>query len=170
MWGTCASKMNSIRPSRHIEINVTGSTGRCLYNDVFYVPCVGDEMTIANFCSGSKTTFSTTASSLPGQNVTIICSVPDTIVIWNSPQFNLGSLVLSDNPALGTYSGERLDGAVVFTLTNVTAGSSPCYTATATIANIQESMQGVTLTCTDAVNLAIVTFDVIGKFHVICKF
>ena len=137
---------------------------------MFCVPCVGDEMTIAHFCSGSKTMFNNTASSLPGQNVTISCSVPGTIVIWNSPQFILGSLVLSDNPVLGTYSGERLDGAVVFTLTNVTAGPSPCYTATATIANIQESMQGVILTCTDAVNLAAVTIDVIGKFHVICKF
>ena len=139
-----------------------------LINDVFCACCAGDGMPTANFCSGSMTTFSNSSSFLPGQDVTITCSLPDTFVIWGGPQFSLGSLVLSDNPALGTYSGERLDGAVVFTLTNVIVGPPPCYTATATIANIQESMQGLGLSCGDGINFASLTIDVIGKLHVRC--
>ena len=96
--------------------------------------------------------------------MTITCSLPNSIVIWISPQFTLGSVVLSN--FLGT-SGTRLDGAIVFTLTNVIAGPPPCTTATATIANIQEPVQGLNLTCSDGDNLATVIIDVIGKLHVI---
>ena len=137
---------------------------------LFCIPCAGDEMPTANLCSGSMTTFSDTARFVPGQDVTITCSLPATLVIWNSPRFTLGGLTLSDNSLVGPTSGERLDGAVVFTLTNVIAGPPPCATATATIANIQESMQGLSLTCTDGTNLAGLTIDVIGKLHIICKF
>ena len=130
-------------------------------------------MPIANFCNDSMTTFSNTASFVPGQDVTITCSLPNTLVIWNSPQFTSGSVVLSDHSALGITTGTRLDGAIVFTLTNVTVGPPPCATATATIANIQESMQGLSLTCSDGVNMATVTIDVIGRLHVmlvVCQF
>ena len=67
-------------------------------------------------------------------------------------------------------SGTRLDGAIVFNLTSVVTSPSPCATATATIANIQESMQGLSLTCTDGTTMTTLTIDVIGKLHVICKF
>ena len=112
-------------------------------------------------------TFSNIASFLPGQEVTITCSLPSALVIWDSPQFTLDALVLTNVVAT---SGTRLNGAIAFTLTNVISGASECATATATIASIQELMQGLTLNCTDGTNVATVTIDVIGKLHVICKF
>ena len=43
-------------------------------------------------------------------------------------------------------------------------GPPPCATATATIANIQESIQGLNLTCADASTfLSTVVIDVVGK-------
>ena len=141
-------------------------------NNVFCVPCAGDGIPTADFCNGSMTTFSDTASFLPGQNVTIACSLPNNFMIWSSPQFTSDTLVVSDTPILGVTSGTRLDGAIIFTLTNVIAGPPPCYTATATIANIQESMQGLNLTCTDGMYVANLIIDVIGKLHVVhvCTF
>ena len=115
-------------------------------------------MAIINFCNGSMTKFSNTVSILPGQDVTITCSLPSAIIIWSSPQFTT-SLVLSDNPAAGATNDTRLNGAIVF---NLTEGTSPCATANATIANIQESMQGFNLTCTDGTYVATLTIDVIG--------
>ena len=135
-----------------------------LIDDVFFVPYAGDGMPIANFCTGSMTTFRNRACFVPGQNVTITCSLPNAIIIWDSPQFTLEALPLSTT---GATSGTRLDGAIVFNLTNEIAGSPPCVTTTATIANIQESMQGLSLTCSDANNMPTVTIDVIGKLHVI---
>ena len=137
-----------------------------LVDDVLHDPCAGDEVPIANFCNGSMTTFSNTTSFLPGQNVTITCSVSNYAVVWLSPQFISSSVVISN--VVGT-SSTRLDGAIVFNLTNEIAGPPPCTTTTATIANIQESMQGLSLTCSDGVNsLATVNIDVIGKFYVMC--
>ena len=122
----------------------------------------------ANFCNGSMTTFSNTASFLPGQDVTITCSLPNADVAWISPQFTSLPVVLSS--VVGT-SSTRLDGAIVFKLTNVIAGPPPCVSTTATIANIQESMQGLNLSCSDGVSLlATVNIDVIGKFYTMCIF
>ena len=120
----------------------------------------------ANLCNTSMTTFSNESSFLPGQDVTITCSLPTTVVIWNSPQFTLDQVSLSAGGAVA--SDTRLDGAIVFNRTNVGPGSPPCVTATATIANIQESMQGLSLSCNNGFDLATtVTIDVIGKLHVI---
>ena len=124
-------------------------------------------MPVANFCNGASVTFSEMSSFLPGQDVTITCSFPAATVTWDSPLFTLDALTLVNNVLT---SGTRLDGAIVFSLTNVIGGPSPCATATATIANIQESMQGLSLTCTDGVNVATVTINVIGKLHVVCNF
>ena len=122
-------------------------------------------MPTANFCNGSMTTFNGTTCFVPGQDVTITCSLPNNLVIWDSPQFTSGNIGLSE--VLGMTNGTRLDGAIVLNLTNVIAGPPSCVTATATIANIQESMQGLSLTCSDGNILASVTIDVIGKLHVI---
>ena len=134
---------------------------------LFGVPCAGDGMLIANFCNGSMTTFSNTASFLPGQDATITCSLSAGTLTWNSPQFTLVTLV-----NMARTSDTRLDGAIVFHLTDVVTSPALCSTSTATIANIQESMQGLSLTCTDGNNMPTVTIDVIGKLHVIhvCKF
>ena len=57
----------------------------------------------------------------------------------------------------------KLGGAIAFSLTNVEE-SPTCATTTATIANIQESMQGLSLTCTDGLNSeATIVIDVVGK-------
>ena len=125
-------------------------------------------MPITYLCNGSTTTFSNTASFLPGQDVIITCSLSSFFVTWLSPQFAL-SVTLS-NTSTGRASDTRLGGAIVFNLTNAIVGPPPCTTATATIANIQESMQGLSLTCNDGLNEPTVTFDVIGKLHVTCKF
>ena len=125
----------------------------------------GDWMPIANFCGNSTTTFSNTASFVPGQDVIITCSLPSGTLFWISPQFATVTFI-----NMMTTSGRRLDGAIVFNVTNVVASPSRCMTSTATIANIQESMQGLSLTCTEGFNPTTVTIDVIGKLHVVCKF
>ena len=62
-------------------------------------------------------------------------------------------------------SETRLGGAIVFSLVEVVSGPPTCATATATIANIQESMQGLNLTCTDGLNSAMtMIIDVVGKY------
>ena len=132
---------------------------------IFCDPCAGDEIPIANFCNGSMATLSGTSSFLPGEDVTINCSLPGTGVRWTSPQFSESPVLVNNILTIDT----RLDGAVIFTLTTLILDPSPCATSTATIADIQESMQGLSLTCTDIDNLATITIDVIGKLHVVCK-
>ena len=114
------------------------------------------------------TTFTNTASFVPGQYVSITCSLPAASLTWSSPQSTFASLTLSK---LEGTSGTRLDGAIVFNLTNVVTSPLQCATTTATIANIQESMQGLSLNCNDGLNQATLTINVIGKLHlhVICK-
>ena len=102
----------------------------------------------------------TTLSFLPGKDVNITCSIPDTSVIWSSPEFESVALV---NTVQNNET--RLDGAIVFSLVEVVPGPPPCATTTATIADIQESMQGLSLTCTDGLNSAMtVIIDVVGKY------
>ena len=125
-------------------------------------------MPIANFCNGSMKTLSSTANFLPGQDVIITCSFPQAVA-WNSAQFTDGAILISDDPDVGVTSGTRLNGTIVFNLTNTTSGPPVCVTATATIANIQESMQGFTLNCNNILSLTAVTIGIIGigKLHVI---
>ena len=48
--------------------------------------------------------------------------------------------------------------------------SSMCITVTATIANVQESLQGLSLSCTDAVTVfSVIVIDVVGKLHFVTK-
>ena len=117
----------------------------------------------ATFCNGSMIQFSSASSFLPGENVSITCSVPHLGVGWASPQFSQ-SVILSHMVANTTT---KLDGAITFELNEVMTSPSPCATATATIANIQESMQGLSLTCSDAFTfLSTVVIDVIGELYV----
>ena len=142
----------------------------CTFQIVDNLPCIafsGDRMPTANLCNGSMTLFSDTANFLPGENVTITCSIPTFQVVWSSPLFSETPVVLSN--VLGTTTATRLDGAIAFNLTNVITGPPPCATATATIANIQEPMQGLSLACSDGENVATVVIDVVGKLHVVPK-
>ena len=123
-------------------------------------------MVIANLCNGSTIQFSDTATFLPGGNVTITCSLPapQLTMLWASPHFSL--VVLSS--LLGNTTA-RLGGAIVFSLENATTGSAQCTTTTATVINIQESLQGLSLTCSDgATILSTLVIDVVGKLHVVC--
>ena len=117
-------------------------------------------MPVSNFCNGSLISFSDTASFLPGENVTITCSVPSGTVTWTSPAFPNESVIL--NPSLRTRD-TRLDGTIVFDLLGVVL-EPKCATATATISNIQEEpMQGLSLVCVQGVQTSKVTINVIGK-------
>ena len=123
----------------------------------------GNGTLTANFCNGSMTLFSSASSFLPGKDVTITCSVPGLQVAWISPQFS-ESVVLSNTFG---KTGARFDGAITFILNDV---MSSCATATATIANIQEMVQGLNLTCSDGTTFqSAVVIDVVGKLYVVPK-
>ena len=99
----------------------------------------------------------------------ITCSVPEAFVLWISHQFHHTTVFL--NPHYGSSRASRLDGAVTFIVNDVSKyNSSSCITSTATFANIQESMQGLRLSCTDGVTiLSAVVIDVVGKLHLMTK-
>ena len=124
----------------------------------------------ASFCIGSETQFSSASSFLPGENVTITCSAPAVVGIWDSPWFS-DSVFLT--PLFGATRSTRLDGAIVFNLKELNSSSnSSCSISTATIANIQESIQGLSLICayiSDRVIKTTVVIDVVGKVSVVLK-
>ena len=126
-------------------------------------PCAGDGMPVADFCDDPMTPFNGTVSFLPGEDVTITCSVPVVALTWTSPQFSDGPVTLVNNVIT---SATRLNGSIVFNLTNVMVGPPQCTTSTATITNIQESMQGLSLTCTGGSDVTVVIIDIIGELHV----
>ena len=126
----------------------------------------------ANFCNGSKTHFSSAASFLPGENVTITCSVPELGMAWYSPlfdEFDESPVLMA--PLLGVTRGARLDGAITFNLNElVSSPNPPCIITTATIANIQESLQGLRLICGSLhAYLSTVDIYVVGKLYVVPK-
>ena len=101
----------------------------------------------SNFCNGSETKFSSPYHVLPGENVTITCHVPSILTIWDSPGFFEGFFVGS--VGLGRTHVEKLDGAITFDLIQeiVYPDNSSCSISTATLTNIQESIQGMRLRC-----------------------
>lgn len=111
------------------------------------------------FCNDAMVTFSDTYSFIPDTEVIITCSLSESSMLWRSSVFPDVSLT-----AAGTSTESRLDGAIIFQ--RVKLVTSPlCLTITATIGNIQESMKGLDLTCSNAFgtvssNLII---DIIGK-------
>ena len=124
----------------------------------------------ANFCNHSNTQVrSSTHSFLPGENVTITWSVPSVSMIWTSPQ--LYNYPIHVNSALGFTHFTKFDGAIVFDLDDVImSNSSICTTATATIENIQESMQGLSFTCISGLTIwTTVVIDVVGKLYAVPK-
>ena len=132
-----------------------------LIDDVLCNCCAGDGMPVADLCIGSVASFNNTFHFLPGEKAVITCKIPDSSVLWDSPSFADGVLILVN---MIQQNATRLDGAIVFSLNDVHVAPTPCATTTATIANIQESMQGLTLTCTDGLNSkASMNIDVVGK-------
>ena len=101
-----------------------------------------------------------TYSFLPGEDVNITCKIPDSSVVWTSNMFDAFGLV---NNVKMTETRLVNDEAIIFSLIDVEV-SPTCATTTATIANIRESMQGLSLTCTDGLNFeATIVIDIIGK-------
>ena len=122
----------------------------------------------ASLCNGSNTQFSGASSFLPGENVTITCSVPDVWLAWYTPRFTkFGAVLLS--LGLGISYGSRFDGAIIFQVIDfITSPNSSCMTTTATIANIQESFQGLDLGCYyDGIIWTTVVIDVVGKLYIV---
>ena len=119
----------------------------------------------ASACNGSNPQFSGASSFLPGQNVTFTCSVPGSYIIWSSHQFgSAGSVFLGHE--YGIIHDSRLDGIITFYLGEFMSSPTPCATSTATIANIQESMQGMTLGCTHNGISWTTVIDVVGKLYI----
>ena len=120
-------------------------------------------MPIADFCNGSMTPFNDTYRFLPGENVTITCSLPTTGMRWHSSQFVQVLISSEEGP-----SGEALGGAIVFNLTSAVS-EPPCTTSTATITNIQEQpFQDLDLTCyVFGLFISTLNIDVIGKYNFI---
>ena len=101
---------------------------------------------------------------MPGADVTLTCNVIDSGVFWNSSWFvmpvQVNSVVLS-----AAESGITLQLDIV-------SVDPLCATATATITKIQESMDGLDLTCFTTVGggfTSTVLFDVIGKPKLNCQ-
>ena len=118
----------------------------------------------SNFCNGSETQFSSPYHVLPGGNVTITCSIPDRFTLWESPGF-FETLYLAAYGFVQTHT-ERLDGAITFDLIQEIfyPDNSSCLTSTATLTNIQESMQGMRLRCYNFYTIqSTVVIDVVGK-------
>ena len=120
----------------------------------------GDVTLTANQCTEPDQLFNSTVSVLPGSNITLTCSVEAVAVRWNSSQFAMP--VTND----GLHMAAMKSG-ITFQLD--TASASPlCFSATATITNINESMDGLDLTCFEIVVIveftSTVMFDVIGKW------
>lgn len=117
---------------------------------------------MADFCNGSMVVFNEMYSFVPNSDVVIACSLAEGTVVWSSSFFaNDVSISAIEEVPVTT----RLNGSIVFQRTNYNHAFPPCLTVTATFENIQESVQGIDLTCADGLfkvrpNL---TIDVIGK-------
>ena len=138
------------------------------FDFTLYIPCPGDGMPIANFCNSSMTLFNDTYSFLPGENVTITCSVPSTGVLWQSSQLvDLAGTMVGATYTVVGKTDKALDGAITVSLTNQITDPLPqlCATSTATITNIQEEpFQDLDLTCTNFALLgSTLNIDVISK-------
>ena len=119
----------------------------------------GDVTLTANQCTEPDRLFNNTVSVFPGSNITLTCSMVDTGVWWNSSQFTM-PLRIESGSMTGAESG--------ITLQLDTVSTSPlCSNATATITNIQQSMDGLELTCYNVIAMkeftTTVMFEVIGK-------
>ena len=124
----------------------------------------GNGMPESNFCNGSETQFSSPYHVLPGGNATITCSVPGIATLWYSPGF-FERLVLAST-GIGRTHVKVLDGAITFDLMQeiVYPDNLSCSISTATLTNIQESIQGMRLRCYNYAALqSTVVIDVVGK-------
>ena len=123
----------------------------------------GNVTLTANQCTEPDQLFNSTVSVLPGSNITLTCSLVATDVSWNSSQFTM-PIEVNGGQMTGAESG--------ITLQLDTVSTSPtCSNATATVTNIQETMDGLDLTCYNVVPTqefsSTVMFDVIGEWKFI---
>ena len=128
----------------------------------FSEECVSGSATlIADQCTDLNKHFNTTIRVLQGTNVTLTCSVVDTGVRWNSSQFAKPVRVDNNEP-----NAMELGSSITFQF-DTTSLAPLCTNATATITDIQQSMDGLDLTClSSSFNVAFsssVLFEVVGK-------
>ena len=126
---------------------------------IFEMHFSGNVTLTANECTEPDQLFNSIVSVLPGTNITLTCSVVATSMWWNSSQFAMPLLLTNIGvPVLESGITLQLDTATV---------SPTCASATATITNIQESMDGLDLTCYNGIPMqeftSTVMFDVTGK-------
>ena len=119
----------------------------------------GDVTLTANQCTGTDQLFNSTVSVLPGSNITLTCSVLDSVVRWNSSLFAMPLRV-------GLVQMTAVESGITFQLDTVSINPT-CANATATITNIQESMDGLDLMCFNVLPpgfTSTVLFSVVGKW------
>ena len=124
------------------------------------MPFSGDVMLTANQCTEPDQLFNSSVSVFAGTNITLTCSLVETIVRWNSSQFAMPVLVTSVGVPV-------MESGITFQLDMVSTRPL-CVNATATITNIQGSMDGLDLTCYNVQSTleftTTVMLDVIGKW------
>ena len=114
----------------------------------------------ANECVEPDQLFNSTISVLPGSNVSLTCSLVDTGVNWNSSWFAM-------RVRLDLTTMSMVESGIEFQAHTVSNILPLCSNATATITNIQESMDGLDITCYSIFPpgfTSTVLFDVIGKW------
>ena len=118
----------------------------------------GDVTLIANQCTEPDEFFNSLVTVLPGDSIVLTCSLFETNVRWKSPQFAmLVQLDFDDRSAV--------ESGIVFQIDTISQ-SPLCSNATATITNIQSSMDELNLTCFNPIPpefTSTVVFNVIGK-------
>ena len=118
----------------------------------------GDVTLIANQCTEPDEFFNSLVTVLPGDSIVLTCSLFETNVRWNSPQFVMPvQLDFDDRSAV--------ESGIVFQIGTISQ-SPLCSNATATITNIQPSMDELNLTCFNPIPpefTSAVVFNVIGK-------
>ena len=123
----------------------------------------GDVTVTANQCTEPDQLFNSTVSVLPGTNITLTCSLVSPIVRWNSSQFPMPVELINVGVPV-------VESGITFQLDTAT-GTPLCASATATITNIQGSMDGLDLTCYNTLSMlefsSTVMFDVIGKWKLV---
>ena len=113
----------------------------------------------ANECIEPDQLFNRTVSVLPGSNVSLTCSILDTGVKWKSSWFTMPvELDIGEMSSVESGIALQLD----------TISTNPlCSNATATITNIQDTMDGLDITCYNILPpgfTSTVLLDVIGKW------
>ena len=126
---------------------------------IFEIHSSGDVTRTANECTEPDEVFNSTISVLPGTSIVLTCYLLDIVVSWNSSSF-------ATPPLLDHNVRSTVESGIEFVWGGTVEPARPiCTYSIATITNIQESMDGLDLTCINTLTgfNSTVVFDVIGK-------